>query len=121
VRIGLIASKCGADVVKYAAINEFGGGNVPERSFVRSAAAEANEMAADLCADGVRAVLAGKATGKDVYAKVGLFLQERIVSKINEQIDPPLAPSTIARKHSDKTLVDTGTMRKSISFAVESR
>ena len=120
-RVGLMASKAGADVVEYAAINEFGGGNVPERSFIRSAVAEARELAADLAADGVRAVLTGEARGRDVHEKVGLFLQERIVSKIDEQIPPPLAPSTVKRKGSDKTLIDIGTMRKSVSYITEKK
>ncbi len=120
-RIGLFQVLAGPDVVNYAAINEYGGGHVPERSFMRSAALEAQELAADLGADGVRAVLAQKASARDVYAKVGLFMQERVVSKINEQIPPPLAPSTVKRKGTTKTLIDKGTMRKSITYVVEQR
>lgn len=51
-------------------------------------------------------------------------LGEQLVAQIREEIDnseawaAPLAPSTIARKGSSQPLVDTGTVRDSVSYAV---
>ncbi len=50
--------------------------------------------------------------------KVANSLRNDIIEKINSNIPPPNAPSTIKAKGSSHTLIDTGEMRRSIDFRV---
>ena len=55
---------------------------------------------------------------RKVVRKAGVKLRNKIIEKINSNIPPPNAPSTIKAKKSTHTLIDTGTMRRSIDTQV---
>jgi hypothetical protein len=44
-----------------------------------------------------------------------------IQEAITELKEPPNAPSTIKRKHSDNPLIDSGNMRQSVTYSVRKR
>jgi len=120
VRAGVFSS-AGRDIAARATANEFGLGNCPERSVFRAAMAEHKELFATHAAQGYGDVLTGKATARDVYESLGMMMHERIVNKMNEQIPPPLAASTVKKKGTDKTWIDTGETRGSVTHKVEGR
>lgn len=51
---------------------------------------------------------------KDVLLNVGMDLRNKIVQKINSNIPPPNAPSTVKKKKSSKTLIDSSTLLTSV-------
>ena len=52
---------------------------------------------------------------KNVMLNAGMDLRNEIIKKINSNIPPPNAPSTIKKKKSSKTLQDTGNLWTSIT------
>jgi hypothetical protein len=121
-----VRAKRGRELVKIAAINEFGGIHqdgsgevaVPERSFLRSTVDENSakyvamlERAAELLVAGV--------DGRRPMAIIGHVVVRDVQLKITGRINPPNAPLTIKRKGSDVPLVDTGRLRASIDHVVE--
>lgn len=109
-------------VAELAAVMEYGtdDGHIPARSFV-GATFEANKprYIKDL---GV--LLGGVYEGKLSVQKVFAIMGQRMVSDINravrsgDGIPPPNAPSTIAAKGSDRTLIDTARMIAALTYAV---
>ena len=102
-------------IAGYAMKNEFGDG-VPERSFMRSTVRDkdgwwqAIEKACDLVLQ-----------GEDVRQAVGLVGEiavNDIKLKISDNVPPPNAPSTIKKKGSSRTLIDSGAMRQSVTYEV---
>lgn len=107
----------GATVAEYGTYNEFGMG-VPERSFLRAPLAKNQDIYAEAIVEGI-VLLVTK--GEPLARSLGL-VGEAAASDCREAIvagiDPPNAPSTIARKGSSKPLVDTGRLRQSITYEV---
>ena len=60
----------------------------------------------------------GRTTAEGILKAIGVFQKGLIQEKIKSGDFEPNAPSTIAKKGSDKPLIDTGTMRQSVNFAV---
>lgn len=105
----------GVDIAEYAADNEFGTDRIPSRPAHRIAFDEnVSKIAADLDQQGGR-IVTGQATADQSLTIIGQKHADRIKNTITgRQIDPPLSPATVARKGSDKTLVDTSAMVNSI-------
>ena len=55
---------------------------------------------------------------KDVMYNAGMDLRNAIIRKINSNIPPPNAPSTVKKKKSSKTLVDSGNMINSVDVQI---
>lgn len=112
-----------------AAIHEFGGGNVPERSFIRSyfdgRGEQLRGMLGKLMETAMRAAIAAGRPITDadrmrVLNRLGLKMQTDIQMRISAgDITPPLDPKTIARKGSSTPLIDTGQLRSSITYEVK--
>lgn len=131
VRVGVLSDspkeeKDGAtgalSLIEVAAVHEFGApsANVPQRSFIRATAdAQAGEiqrLEEVLGAQVIDGILTeDKALGL-LGSKVAAMMQARITSNI----PPPLKAETVDRKGSSVALVDTGQLKASITFAVES-
>lgn len=112
------AENDGQSIAEYAAYNEFGTENIPERSFMRSTF---DENVAELRQDMDRRygqVLQGTMTVRTALGLVGLKHQDQIKSKISSNIPPPNSPVTIANKGSSRTLIDTGAMKNSIHYII---
>jgi len=99
-------------------INEFGSGNIPERSFIRSTIDEQSGRIVQLVAENLDQVNTKKLPAKTMLARLGLFVQEVIKNKINTLSDPPNAPFTIAKKGFNNPLIDTRHMQDNITFKV---
>lgn len=108
----------GTSVPMVAAINEFGAASrgQPARPFFRNMIADhEKEWPA-----GIAAQL--KATAYDVamtLERTGVAIAGQLRQSIVDLVEPPLAPSTIRRKGSDKPLIDTGHMLNSVDFEVK--
>ena len=110
------ANNDGQQIAEYAAYNEFGTENIPERSFMRSAFDEnLAEIRRDMNSQCGR-VQAGQITMRTALGLVGLRHQDQIKNKIDTNIPPPNSPVTIALKGSSHTLIDTGAMKNSIHY-----
>ncbi len=107
----------GTPVAAVAAWNEFGTETIPERPFFRNALAESERSVG-------RILQAGLDTKKMVVderlaGRVGAHVQGQIQESITALKEPPNAPETVRRKGSSDPLMDTGTLRNSVSWEVE--
>lgn len=136
VKVGVLASGKGGErevgpdgtpgdltVAEIAAIHEFGtqDRSVPERSFLRSTFDEKREELAKMGKALLLRVLDGKLTVRQALEAMGMKLAAETKKKITAGagIPPPLRPSTVAAKGSDRPLVDTGRLLNAITWAVE--
>jgi len=112
----------GVDVVEVGFWQEFGTDKIPARSYFRSTMVEneglINEWRTELLGD----VIDGQKTVEAALSALGFRVRELIKNKINSDIPPANAPSTIAQKKADgvapRTLVHTGLLLRSIEFKV---
>ena len=108
-----------SEIVKYASKNEFGdltpedgGAPVPERSFMRSTFdASVDKWGRRVASAHKQDTAAGVLQGLEL---VGVIAVGDVVATINSSVPPPNAPSTIERKGSSGTLIDSGRMKQSI-------
>lgn len=108
-------------VIEVATIHEFGApaAGIPARSFLRGTV---DEQMAEIRADQHKiavAVISGKLDLRRGLDQLGARIAAKIQQRIARGIQPPLNARTIARKGSSKPLVDTGQLRSSISWEVE--
>ena len=109
------------------AYSEFGTRTQPVRPTLSAATDRSAAAIFRATQRGVQAVMDGKAglDGEDILQRVGDDLAEDVQQEINSNVPPPLAPSTLAARRrrgnaSDRTLVDTGEMMKSIRCEAKS-
>lgn len=105
--------------VRLASVHEFGAGNVPERSFLRSTVREHREKYTAILDKVTRGVADGKIDMLQGLALLG----EKVASDVKRRIEAdklgvPLADATIARKGSSVPLIDTGQLKNSITYEV---
>ena len=106
----------GANIAEYATYNEFGTKDIPPRPFM-STAFDKNQPRYSKHMEAMMSE-----TSAAVFAKMvnllGLTAQQDVLKEIDEKFDPPNSPATIAKKKSDKPLIDTGAMRSAITYEV---
>lgn len=101
-----------------AAIHEFGLGDMPQRSFLRSAYDENLPMIDKM----IQRVANGAVFGLGTNAALNQFgnvVQGMVQRKIVDGPFVPNSPATIKRKKSSKPLIDTGHLRQSIRYVIE--
>lgn len=131
VQVGVVGSEAaneaapGITLARLAGVHEYGAAIqtkngvilIPERSFIRATIAEQKNYSVFI-AKLVSSVLDGKRTEKQALNLFGARASADMKKRIAAGIEPPNAPSTIARKGSSKPLIDTGKLRESITWAV---
>jgi hypothetical protein len=128
VRIGVLGSKGGnashdgITMVELAAIHEFGSpaAHIPERSFIRRTFDVERVAVSAMSAKLAKAVVARRMDHTRALGLLGAWgasAVKNIISK-GQHIPPPLKPATVARKGSDRPLVDTGRLVGAIQFEV---
>jgi hypothetical protein len=121
VKVGFIKGATypeGTSVPLVAAINEFGRPpyQPPRPFFRRMIAAHKNEWPAAIS----NLLKSNDYDARTTLAQVGDAIAGQLRQSIVDLVDPPLAPSTIARKGGvTKPLIDTGVMLASIAYQVE--
>lgn len=94
--------------------------NIPARPFMRPGIESAKAPISNAMQRGAKAALDGNASAVDqALTRAGIAAQTGIQEKITDGPFAPLKPATIARKGSDKPLIDTGQLRRSINFVVD--
>lgn len=120
VKVGLPAGKSPADVLSIAVWNHFGTSRgIPSRPFITAAMFKGRGQ--------IRMSLRKVAYDVTVNAKpltpslqkLGQFGVDLIQAQIASNMPPPNAASTVAQKGSSRTLIDTGRMRQSMTWALD--
>jgi len=107
------------DVKDRATQNEFGAGNVPERSFIRSTVDENAERYLKAAEILVGMMIDGEISKFEALERMGQQIERDIKEKIVNFKTPPNAPRTIELKGEDNPLIDTGIMLGSIKYAIK--
>lgn len=123
VRVGILGDGRNATI---GAVHEFGSParGIPERSFLRASLRKmrATGQLAGMTERISRAILTGKLAPVRGLQMLGAWASAQVKSHIvDTNIPPPLSPRTIARKGSDRALVDTSQMLNAITWAVEGK
>lgn len=108
----------GISVAGVAAVHEFGGGNVPERPFVRTGIRRGIPEQMALNKANLKAVVHGTLTVPQALGQLGLMAAGHVQQEITEGTFEPLQEATINRKGSSKPLIDTGQMRQSVTYEI---
>jgi len=126
VKVGILADEQHGEssLLMIASVHEFGGGNVPERSFIRSTVDQQETTIKRLQKNIAAKVLEGKMSPKQGLGTLGEYVQSEMQKTIRAGIAPELTPATLARKTlNDRTgdvpLIDTAQMIQSIAYEVE--
>lgn len=126
VRVGFQAGQSnddnGVDICDIAAWNELGTSTgIPARPFIRNTADnhenEINRFATNL----VKKLCSGELTAEEMLKKLGVYVKGLMQKEIKDGDYIPNAPSTIAKKSSDKPLIDTGRMRQSVNYVIKEK
>lgn len=104
-------------VAAVAAVHEFGSVNVPERSFLRAGLDEGRATIADGITTLTGRVVDGMAP-RVAVGRLGLLGQREVQRKLTDGPFTPLAERTILEKGSSRPLIDTGQMRRAVTFEV---
>lgn len=104
----------------YALLEEV---TIPERSFIRSTFDENKNKLEKHIETLLQKVIDGQMTGHAFLEKVGLYFEGKIKKQIKDIKTPGKAPATLSLEGADKNnpLIDTGRMRKSVTYKVVSR
>ena len=111
----------GVSIAQYAAENEFGTRETPQRSFMRSSFDENLPKIETYVAKQYGLVIDGKQKARTAVGLIGQVLTAMIQRKIRQITFPPNSAITIARKGSSKPLIDFGQMIASIRYAIRTR
>lgn len=124
VKVGIVGSHAhetqgDLSLIEIATFNEFGTATIPERSFIRKTfvtkKAELGAFAGKL-AHGLLSDRLDLRRALGLLGEWGASAVKKTITAGN--IQPPNAPSTIARKGSSRPLVDTGQLVNAISYEV---
>lgn len=127
VRVGLKRGKKGkrhngtssqTDLVDIALYNELGTSTIPSRPFLAQTVQMHEEEIKEMAATEVSQALLGEKDSQQAFEVIGEDVRKKVQNRIDEGQFVPNAPSTIKRKGHDHPLIDTGTMRDSISYTV---
>lgn len=110
----------GADLVDIAAYNELGTSGTPARPFMKQSFENHEDVLKKACERVNNTVKSGGSAEQALNA-LGVELKGLVQSEIVDGEFAPNAEATIKRKKSDKPLIDTGTMRQSVNYAVRQR
>lgn len=110
----------GATLAEVAAYNELGTSSTPARPFMRKSFENHEKELQNAC-DQVNKTLAKGGTTQQALDELGAFVKGLVQEEIVSGDFAPNADSTIAKKGSDKPLIDTGFMRQSVNYQVKQR
>jgi hypothetical protein len=109
----------GMTVAQIGAIHEFGGGNSPERSFLRSTLGKKRAKYISDIGKIAKSAIQGKRDSRDGMGLLGRQAEGDIKLTIRDMKEPPNAESTKRQKGADNPLIDTGQMLNSIRWQYE--
>ena len=113
--------KAGINIADYAAKNEFGSGNIPERSFLRSFFDENINLIETFVSKIYGQIIDGNKTIENGLGQIGTQLQDGVKQKIRQIRTPPNSPKTILLKGSSKPLIDFEQMISAVRYVIKLR
>lgn len=120
VKVGFPAGQADADVVSIAIWNHFGTSRgIPPRPFITIAMFKnRGEIRTNLRKIAESTVVKGIPVSRQL-PKLGAYGAGKIQDQIAANTPPPNAPSTVKQKGSSRTLIDSGRMRQSVTWALD--
>ena len=119
VKVGFPKGKAEADVVSIAIWNHFGTSRgIPARPFITIAMFKNRRQIRAALRKIAKAQVADGTPVSRSLPKLGAYGAGMIQDQIAANTPPPNAPSTIRQKGSSRTLIDTGRMRQSVTWAL---
>ena len=110
----------GTSVTEVAMWNELGTVNSPPRPFIRQTV-DGNEAKFQTKMKSVATKLANGSTSDKVLDELGVFAKGLLQKEIKDGEFVPNAPSTVAKKDSDRPLIDTGLLRQSATYVIKKK
>lgn len=107
-----------ASIIQVALWNNYGTDRIPSRPFMDLAAKDMQEVYKKGMKELGPKIVSGQASIEKVLDVLGLQAEECVRRSIMDGEWQANAPATIARKKSDRPLVDTGTMRNRVTHSV---
>ena len=117
-RQGEAQEENGVEIVDVAMWNELGTSSTPSRPFMRDSVDKHIDAIQDFCMKQGKQVVEGKITAQQCLNAIGVYQEGLVQTEIRDGEFEPNAPSTIKKKGSDHPLIDTGTMRQSVSYVI---
>lgn len=117
---GEASSDEGVDMCDIAMWNELGTVNSPSRPFMRMSVDDNAQEITSFCQAQVRKLGKG-GTAQEVLNSTGVYAKGLIQAKIGDGSFTPNAPATVRKKKSDKPLIDTGRMRQSVNYVIQTK
>ena len=107
-----------ASLADIAVYNHFGTKHIPERPFLQLALDNNKAEILKRFKGSMRLITEGKVTAPTQLDRLGAYLVALVQQEISSNIQPANAPSTIRRKGSSRTLIDTGRLRQSVTYEI---
>ncbi len=92
--------------------------NIPERSFIRSTFDEKNDYWMDFLERQIERVCELEISAREVFERLGAIIVGDIQKKMNDLRSPKNASLTIANKGSSNPLIDTGELKRRVTWKV---
>lgn len=92
--------------------------NIPKRPTIEPTIEENKKRISDMFKKAVNKVLNNKGDGRADLEKIGIWTVNKIKAKFGSDDLIPNAPATIAKKGSDRPLIDTGQLRNSVTYVI---
>lgn len=123
VRVGILTDEpkkaAALTLLEVAVVHEFGGGHVPQRSFIRATIDAHKADIERLQFALAKQVLAGTITPDQALQQLGARVASWMQTRISDGIAPALKDATVKAKGSSTPLVDTGQLFASVTWAVD--
>lgn len=94
--------------------------NIPKRPTIEPTINENKARITKMFSEGVKNALSNDGSTKDLE-KLGIWLTNKIKAKFGSDELAPDSPATIAKKKSDRPLIDTGQLRNSITYVIRKK
>lgn len=108
----------GTDLVDIAIWNELGTGRIPARPFLGQTVDQHGGEIQQISAEMVQKICKGQLDAQSAFKKIGVVTVGYVQDQITNGEFEPNAPMTVQRKGSDHPLIDTGQLRRGISYVI---
>ena len=116
VKVGFLASKANQQDVDKAVYNNYGTSTTPPRPFFDNAMTDNKKKYINAMRVSAPKILRGETNVSTVTSKLGAMAQGDIQREITDLRTPPNSESTIKAKGTSNPLIDTGDMRRAVSW-----
>ena len=110
----------GTDLVDIAIANEYGTSTIPARPFMKQAVEKLDNHNSQI-GKIITNCLAKDGSVETALNQLGVIGKGYVQKEFVDGDFVPNAPTTIARKGSDRPLIDTGTLRQSVTYIIRER